>query len=231
MTERQRIETVLKREKPDRIPWTTRLDIWHGAHKRAGTLPPEYINQPVSYMYEDLGLGRQSYVRIAKAKLRGVDVVAEFNGARIFSENSPLLHFPDLTEIVPLDEPGQTTVRFRTPQGDATMVYTTNQELLDGFAAPYLTQHIVSRESDFAVVKWILQHLEIVADYQSYIDREDEIGENGFTVGLLRRVPFQTLLLDILGEIPCLYEMCDNPKRFSTLLQMLTDIDDEYVRL
>ena len=42
MTERERIISVLKRQKPDRVPWATRLDIWLGSHQRTGDLPAKY---------------------------------------------------------------------------------------------------------------------------------------------------------------------------------------------
>ena len=75
MTERERIISVLKRQKPDRVPWATRLDIWFGSHTQTGDLPVKYHNTDVMAVHDDVGVGRQSYVRIAKMKLHQVEMV------------------------------------------------------------------------------------------------------------------------------------------------------------
>ncbi len=39
MTHKERILAACRGEVPDCIPWIPRLDLWHNAHRRAGTLP------------------------------------------------------------------------------------------------------------------------------------------------------------------------------------------------
>ncbi|MGQ9632220.1 MAG: uroporphyrinogen decarboxylase family protein [bacterium] len=231
MTERDRIMSVLKRRKPDRVPWATRLDIWYGSNIRTRTLPPEYEGLNIMEIHDDLGLGRQSYVPIAQVKLHGVEVVVEFNGRRIYRESAPTLRFPIPTGLVPRDEPGETVISFKAPVGTARVRYSTNRELLDGGASPYLTQHILSDDSDYQIVHWILDHSQVVADYDPFAAREAEIGERGFTIGMMERVPFQRIVLDFMGEERCFYEMHDHPERFGRLLDQLTEIDGEYVRI
>mgnify|MGYP006300011465 FL=1 len=152
MTERERIEAVLKRQKPDIVPWATRLDIWYGSLTKTGTLPEEYQSLDIMKIYEDLGIGRQSYVHIALSKLHGVDVTAEFNGKVIFSEHAPVLRFPLVTALVPRSEPGITVFTFKTPAGTLTMQYKTNKELIEGYSNPYMMKHLVENDDDYRIM-------------------------------------------------------------------------------
>ena len=76
MTERQRILSVLKRQKPDRIPWATRLDIWYTSNKRTNTLPADLEHNDITQMHKALKVGRQAYVPLTTIKLNGVEVIA-----------------------------------------------------------------------------------------------------------------------------------------------------------
>ena len=71
----------------------------------------------------------------------------------------------------------------------------------------------------------------MIPDHESFLTREEEIGDRGLTVGMLGRIPFQRLLLDFLGEERCFYLMFDNPSRFKSLLDRLSEIDVENLRL
>ena len=231
MTERERIISVLKRQKPDRVPWATRLDIWFGSHERTGDLPEKYQHSGMMAAHDDLGVGRQSYVRIAKMKLHQVEMVVEFNKQEVYRENSPVFQFPDARDFVPQEEPGETVVTFKTPVGNTHVRYSTNPEILKGYLQPFLTYRILSDESDYPVVQWILNHAEVVPTYEAFLAREAEIGGKGFTIGMMDRVPFQRLLLDFLGEERCFYGMIDHPARFMNLFDQLSEIDREYVRI
>ncbi len=73
MDERQRITRMLRGERVDMLPWATRLDIWHKARLRWGTLPPDLAGQDLMAIHRRLGLGRQSYVTLVESCLRGVE--------------------------------------------------------------------------------------------------------------------------------------------------------------
>jgi uroporphyrinogen-III decarboxylase len=231
MTERERIISVLKRQKPDRVPWATRLDIWFGSHSRTGDLPVKYQNVDLMRIYDDLNVGRQSYVRIANMKLHQVEMVVDFNDQEVYREHAPVLPFPDARDFVPRIEPGETTVTFKTPVGNTHVRYATNPEILEGYLQPFLRCRILNDERDYPIVQWILSHAEVVPNYDAFVAREAEIGEKGLTIGMMDRVPFQRILLDFLGEERCFYEMVDHPARFMHLYDQLSEIDQEYIRI
>lgn len=223
MTERERIERTLRREPVDLIPWATRLDIWHVSLTRCGTLPPEMASMDLMDIHHHLGLGRQKYERLVKMRLHGVDLRVEFNGTTIHRESNPLLNFPLPTEYVPEEEVGDTTLIFDTPAGSSYLRFRTNEILIREAAAPYLMKHILKDDDDFRVVKWLLDHAEYEATYDDFNATEAIIGNFGFTIGMMGRIPFQQVMLDYMGEEDTVYAMMDNWADVKYLLDALEE--------
>lgn len=42
MNERERVLAVLRRQRPDRIPWVARLELWYNARLATGTMPERF---------------------------------------------------------------------------------------------------------------------------------------------------------------------------------------------
>jgi len=230
MRERERIIRTLRGERTRLLPWATRLDIWHTSHKRNGTLPAEFAGTSLMEIHRHLGVGRQSYVPILTTRLRGVDLSVTHNGVVVQRESNPCLRFPKPFAQVPVDQPGETVFTLKTPVGLAEIRYRTTEEILKAASQPYLIKRILSADEEFEVVQWILDHSEVVPDYETFEAREAEIGDDGFTIGMMDRVPFQRLLLDFMGEERTVYQMLDNPARFAYLLDILTAQGREMVQ-
>ncbi len=223
MTERERIERTLKGEPCDKIPWATRLDIWHTAVTRSGTLPAEYTDMDIMDIYRDFGIARQSYTGVSTMCLHGVELSVEFNGKVIRKEHSPRISFPVPRELVPPEIPGNTVVNFKTPAGGASLKFRTNETSIMEAEAPYMIEHILKSRDDFEVVKWILKHAEQEAALEGYERLETTIGDYGFTIPTLGRIPFQYILLDYMGEVKTVYTMADDEAQFTYLLDALGD--------
>jgi hypothetical protein len=223
LTERERIARTLRGEAVDLLPWATRLDIWHTASIRSGTLPADMVGVPLMELHRRLGIGRQGYARLNKMQLRNVDLRVTFNGSLIHEESNPALYFPVPTEFVPPEEPGDTEMTFTTPVGAARLRFRTNEILIREAAVPYLVEHVIKDADDFRVVQWIVEHAEQTPDYEPLASREAEIGENGFTIGMLGRIPFQHVILDYLGEEKTVYAMMDDWPAVERLLGALND--------
>jgi hypothetical protein len=231
MTERARIIAALTGGPAARIPWCTRLDLWYAAHTYAGTLPEHLAELDLSAVHRELHVARQSYVQIAKTRLRGVELTVDFDGKRILRDHAPVLRFPNPVDLVPRERPGNTAITFTTPVGSCSVHYRTSESILATGATPYLTKHVITSTEDVAPVRWILDHGEVTADHASYEERAAEIGENGLAIAFIERVPFQRLLLDFMGEETCFFEMFDRPEGFASLLHQLTEIDETFLDL
>lgn len=231
MKERQRIVNTLKGEPTDKAPWTTRLDIWHTSRLRTGTLPEDMVGKELNEIHRQLKVGRQCYAQLIKTRLCGVEMTVAFNGEVIGKETDPVMRFPQPRELVPMDKPGETRITLKTPAGVGHLRFQVVEEIIRGAAAPYLVEHLFKDDGDFAVVKWILNHSELVADNKDFSAKEALAGDNGFTIGMMDRVPFQRLLLDFMGEERTIYAMLDSPENFQYLMDILTEQGREMVTL
>ena len=229
MNERQRIVSTLKGEPTDKAPWATRLDIWYTSRLRTGTLPEEMAGKELNEIHRDLKVGRQCYSQLIYTRLRGVDMTVEFNGEVVRKETDPVLRFPQPRELVTMEKPGDTLIALKTPVGTSRMRFQVVEELIRGAAAPYLVEHLLKDGNDFAVVKWIINHSEIVADYDDFEAKEKLAGEQGVTIAMMDRVPFQRILLDFMGEEQTIYLMMDSPENFQYLMDLLTEQSREMV--
>ena len=223
MNERERIVNMLKGEKTDTLPWATRLDIWHTARVRTNTLPDEMVDKELNEIHHSLKVGRQCYSHLVMTRLNGVDMTVEFNGSVVRQESNPLMNFPQPRELVANDKEGITDITLKTPAGNGHMRFHVAEELVQGAAAPYLVEHILKDDSDFEVVKWILNNATIESNFDDFDAKEVLAGEEGFTIGMMERVPFQRILLDFMGEEHTIFEMMDNPKNFQYLLDVLSE--------
>jgi len=221
MTERERIAAILRGEPCDRIPWATRLDIWHAAATRSGSMPEKYEKMDLMDIHRDLGIGRQSYALAALMKLRGVDVSVEFEGDIIRRETDPMLNFPVPREYVASGKPGDTRVLFSTPAGRALVVFRTTETSIREAEMPFLMRPILKDDDDFDVVRWILDHAEYVPFDKPYHRAESAIGDFGFTIPVVGRIPFQSVMLDYMGETETIYALSDRPQRILYLLDAL----------
>ena len=129
------------------------------------------------------------------------------------------------------DKPGETIFTFETPAGKARLRYRLVDEMFKAGAMPYLVEHIMTGDDDFEVVKWILEHIEIEPTCGQFEAAEALVGDDGFTIGMLCRVPFQRLLLDFMGEERACYQMADNPRGFQFLLDLLTEHGREILEI
>ena len=218
MNERQRIINTLKGEPTDKLPWATRLDIWHTSRLRTGTLPEEMAGKELNEIYRSLKVGRQCYARLNATRLHGVEMTVAFNGEVIRQETAPVIKFPQPAELVPTDKPGETLITLKTPVGVARLRFQMVEKLVRGAAIPYLVEHLLKDHNDFEVVKWILNHSEIVTTYEDFAAKEELAGDEGFTIGMMDRIPFQRILLDFMGEEQTIYSMIDSPQLFQYLM-------------
>jgi hypothetical protein len=231
MNERERIVRTLRGERTEILPWTTRINLWHTTRLQTNTLPDEMEDLDLTGIHRHLNLGRQCNAVLTATRLHDVDVCVEFNGTPVSRESTPTLAFPTPTGLVVRDKVGDTTITFETPVGDARVRYRTNEDTIRTGSAPYQVEHILKDDDDFRVVKWMLDHAEIVPSFEQFFAYEKEIGDDGFTIGYVERVPFQRLLIDFMGEERAIYWMHDDPRGFELLLDILTEQGIEGIKI
>jgi hypothetical protein len=222
MTIRQRVEAILTGQKPDRLPFLDRLENWHRCHTRAGTLSPEYARLALNEIHAAVGLGQQKFVVPYGLRLRGVEVAAEFNGQAFYRETEPVLEsFPGMWDLVASDQAGVTVTHLTTPVGRLTVRHEVLPEMVAMGVEPYLREHLIKDAADYRTVEYILGRAEFVPQYEKLAAAEALVGEAGYVVPLVHRVPFQQVLLEYLGEVALFYALHDDTSRVERLLRLL----------
>jgi hypothetical protein len=222
MAIRQRVEAVLTGQKPDRLPFLDRLENWHRWHARGGTMPWEFAGLSLGEIYAAVGMGQQKFVVPYGLRLRGVVVAVERDGEPIFREFEPVVEsFPGMWDFIAADRPGVTVTRLTTPVGTLTLRHEVLPEMVVMGVEPYLREHLVKDEADYRTVEHILECAEFVPAYEKLTAAEAQVGENGYVMPLLHRIPFQQVLLEYLGEIPLCYALQDDRGRVERLLSLL----------
>ena len=224
MTIRERVQAVLGGRKPDRLPFLDRLENWHRCHTRAQTLPEEYEDLPLPEIYRVVGMGQQKFIVPYGLRLRGVEVTASFNGEPFYRETDPVFEsFPGMWDLVVSDRPGVTVTRLATPVGKLVVRHETLPETVAMGAEPYLQKHLIVEDADYRTVEYILERAEFVPQVAKLIAEQNLVGEHGYAVPLVHRIPFQQVLLEYLGEVRLFYALHDNPGPVQRLLRLLDE--------
>jgi uroporphyrinogen-III decarboxylase len=224
MSHRQRLLAVLAGEQPDRIPFVDRLEMWHRARVRSGTVPEKYRGMSLIDIHRDVGMGQELFVRPHGFKLVGVEVKATFNDEPHFHEYEPVVqHYPGHRDLVPKDRAGIMRFELRTPVGTIAGEHQTLQEAIDNGEESYLREHLLKDDDDFEVAHWILDHHEYVPTFDQFYAEDAALGEAGFAVAALQQVPFQQVLLEYLGELRTFYLLYDDPGKLKKLIDHIDE--------
>lgn len=245
-----RVLAILKGEKPDHLPFIDRLELWYASHIRAGTLPSEFMigtsssmvysvlvslpkdfqAMPLPDVHRAVGMGQQLMMMAHSRKLCRCELVVKLEGETFYHETDPVIDFfPRMYDILPLDRPGETVAEIITPVGSLTIKNNLLPDMVAASTVPLMQEHPVKDASDYRVLEYIIEHSEYVPKHEMVHEEQAKMGNIGFVVPLLNRVPFQQIVLDFVGEINLFYMLYDNPQlveRMMTLLdgQLLEDI-------
>lgn len=219
---RQDLERVWRGEVPDRIPFISRLEMWHRAHTRTRTLPAAYRELSLLEIHRRTGNGQQLFMAPYALRLRGVDLQVEFEGALTVRLHEPVVeNFPGLWDFVATDRAGITRTVITTPVGRLSLRHEVSASMVEMGADPYLREHLIKDEADYATVAWILERADFVPRFAEILERDAALGDDGVVVPLLHRIPFQQVLLEYLGETALFFALHDAPAQVDRLLSLL----------
>jgi hypothetical protein len=222
---RDRVMAVLQDRKPDRFPFIDRIEIWYKTKTQDGTLPEQFKGMSLNEIHQAVGIGRQKFSPPYAFKLHGVEVIYAFENEVIFREAEPITeYFPAqwAPEQVPRDKAGSTIIEYIAPIGKLRLKYQVTESMVAmSGVEPYLTEHLIKAEEDYRTAEYIIEHAEIVPQFDKILTDEQDLGGNGFVVPCLHRIPFQQALLEYLGEIPLFTALYDRPQLLDRLIQLL----------
>ena len=217
------VRAVLEGRKTDQVPFISRMDFWYRGLAYQNQLPAAYRGKSLSEIHRTIGFGQEDWLAPCAFKYRNLELVS-------YREDQEILHlfepeisfFPDLWGLLPADQPGETITELITPAGKLVYKHCLLEEsLCAGTTRPQLIERPVRSLEDFAIYTSILEHAEFVPRFEEFHQREQELSGLGYLVPTLNRVPFQSLLIDVLGEIPLFYAMHDTPALVERLLEAI----------
>ena len=79
--------------------------------------------------------------------------------------------------------------------------------------SPWQTARLIKGPEDYAVVKYIVEHTEYIADYFPIEQADDWLGDDGVVLASLPHSPMQTLMIDWIGSEAgrFFYHLVDHP--------------------
>ena len=225
MTIHDRVSAVLAGDRPDRIPFLDRMELWYQSKIQEDEIPDNYKGMSLDEVHQAVGMGRQKFTVPYAYKLHGVEVVYCFENEFISRDSEPVYeYFPAARapDEVPRDRAGTTTIEFITAVGKLSLKYIYADSLMQmGGAEPYLAAHLIKEDKDYRTAEYIIERAEFVPLFEKIYEDQKLVGDNGFTVPWLHRVPFQQVLLEYLGEVPLFNALYDNPNRLDRLIEVL----------
>ena len=215
------VRALLQGRKTNRIPFISRMDFWHRGLAYQDQLPAIYRGKSLSEIHRTIGFGQEDWLAPCAFKYRNLELISYREGQEILHVFEPeISFFPDLWGLLPADRPGETTTELITPAGKLVYKHCLLEESLRaGTTRPQLIERPVRSLEDFTIYSSILEHTEFVPRFEEFHQREQELSGMGYLVPTLNRVPFQSLLIDVLGELPLFYALHDTPALVERLLE------------
>lgn len=116
--------------------------------------------------------------------------------------------------------------QFSTPLGTIQRI---DGMAADGSLCPL--KYFVTRDDDWRVLLYVLEHVDPVPDYQRIAQILDGIGSLGVADIVLWRSPFGKILTEYAGLETTVYQLVDRPSVISDLLKSQTEVDLETAKL
>jgi hypothetical protein len=223
MTHRERILAAIRGETPDRLPWVPRLEFWHRARLRHGTLPSNLRSLTLTEITDRLGVGCYSSIP---------DFTDSTNDAAMLDRALGIFHLPVLPYRVTLQDVDrrvsrcgqETVVEYHTPLGSLRTVTVFTEEMLDaGASMSWIVEHALRQPRDFEVAGYIFSHLKIEPQPEGYLRRRDEVGERGLTAGYLlgTACPVHHIMKELMPLDQFFYALHDYPERVQRLAEQM----------
>lgn len=210
MTHRQRAVAAIKGQKPDRIPFIGRMDLWYAYNHNRGTLPEKYNGWSLWDIQRDLGIGIFGFgawsASFYKLRPKGFEV----------------RHSSTLTEQV---------TEYVTPYGTLRSRNVLADEIKDADVTGAQVEHHFKDESDYDALEYLFEHTEVVENYDEYAKVIDSIGEDGLALPYSGWLPMHQIMREYMGYETFYFQIHDHPEKVERLHDALLEQQRAIIRL
>jgi hypothetical protein len=204
----------------DWLPWAPRIDLWHNANSLRGTLPP-FFNKDASLdeVAEYIGGAHHRIVPDFQKTRTAEDTIDRGIGIYRLRE---MVYQPKLVGVErEVKKEGPTTeVTYHTPVGSVSFktLYTEKMKQA-GISQTWISEHVIKKPEDYAVVGYIFKNIKISPAYESYSQYEREVGDRGFVAAWASTSasPMHHILKHFFDSTTFYLEMYDHPNELRQL--------------
>lgn len=227
MTTKERILATLNGHPTDILPYVPRLDIWYNANSKNGTLPGTYKNATLREITDDLDLGYHSIIPDFKDFINPEEGDLDVGLGIYHLKNHPYrIKLHNVKRSYKRSQDGVLKVRYDTPKGAITTTVVHNTEMKkNGITLYVITEHAIKSMVDYPAMGYILEHMEVITDYDNYSAyKEKYVGNRGVAVALsaMWASPGHYLIKELMAFDTYYYEHYDNPDEMNAFIRQIT---------
>ena len=221
MNHRQAILSAIRGEPSNQVPWAPRLDFWHRAHLRAGTLPSDLRGLNLAEIAQRIGTA-------AYATIPDFTTSPEGEGNRTLG----LLSWADCPYDIEFDgaerhismNGRETVIEYHSPAGMLRTATIFTDEMLDGGASvSWITRHAIQRREDFKIVGDVFSRMRVVARPERYIRFRESLGDRGLAVVHAHGTscPVHLIMKELMPTEQFFYALSDWPEEVARLAEQI----------
>ncbi len=210
MTPRQRALAAIRGERPDRIPFVGRMDLWYQYNYNRGTLPERYRGWSLWDIQRDLGIGIFGFGVWTASFYKLV-----YNGVEVRKTSTP-------TEYI---------LEYVTPYGTLRSRNVLADEIKDADVTGAQVEHEFKDEKDYDALQYLFEHTEVVENFDEYAKVVDSIGEDGVALPFSGWLAMHQIMRQYMGYETFYYQLYDHPDKVERLHEALLEQQRAIIRL
>ena len=210
MTHRQRAIAAIRGERPDRVPFIGRMDLWYAYNFHRGTLPEKYQGWSLWDIQRDLGIGIFGFGAWTASFYK-----LEYEGMEVRRGST------DTEQIV----------EYVTPFGTLRSRNVLAEEIKDADVTGAQVEHHFKDERDYDALQYLFEHTRVVDNYDEYAKVVDAIGEDGLALPYSGWLAMHQIMREYMGYETFYYQLNDHPDRVEKLHEALLEQQRAIIRL
>lgn len=210
MSHRQRAVAAIRGDRPDRIPFIGRMDLWYNHNYHRGTLPERYQGWSLWDIQRDLDIGIFGFGAWSASFYRLTYRAMEVHRASTATEVS---------------------AEYVTPYGTLRSRHVLSEELMDADVTGAQVEHPFKDERDYDALQYLIEHTEVIENFEEYAKVVDAIGEDGLALPFSGWLAMHQIMREYMGYETFYYELNDHPDKVEQLHDALLEQQRTIIRL